>query len=256
MDEKYFLNNLSVISHEMQTPINLISATAQLINFQIENKLSSESEVIEYMDNIINNCNKISMMISNLTDLNTLSISKKEYVNSEEFFNVFCKNIAPYCKESDVKLKSIFECKKEYILISVNTTERILLNLITNAIKYNDKNNKKITLKMYNDENNIFFSVKDNGIGIAKENIEKITKRFFRVNNNYSKGFGIGLALVKESLDLMGGNINIKSQLKKGTEIIISIPSSDYDTFISGELNYVYRPEKSNFDIEFAQLKP
>ena len=129
------------------------------------------------------------------------------------------------------------------------------LNLITNAIKYNDKKKKILTLKMYNKENNILFSVKDNGIGISKENKEKVTEQFFRVDKSISKGFGIGLTLVKEYLLQMGGSLNIKSQLKKGTEVIVSIPSDDSVIFVSGESDYIYNPEKAVFNIEFAQLK-
>lgn len=249
------IQNLSVVSHEIQTPVNLIASTANLVNRKIDKNATNDSEIKEYMNNIILNCDKVAMLVNNIMGINMITVSKREYVNSKQFFDAFSKFIEPYCKHTETQFKKEFKTEKEYIHIPVSTTERILLNLITNAIKYNDKENKKLTFKMYNEGDNIIFSVKDNGIGIAKENIEKITERFFRVEPHVSKGFGIGLSLVKEYLDQMGGTIEIKSQLKKGTEVIVSIPSTPEDKlFIAGECGYIYTPEKSVFNLEFAQL--
>lgn len=250
--EKKIIQNLSTISHEIQTPVNLIFSTAKLLCL----KYDDNPEIIEFMDNIINNCQRIAMLVGNIMGINLVTVSKKEYLNTKQFFDAFCNNVKPYCDNEKVELKCEFKIEKEYVHIPVDTTERILLNLITNAIKYNDKKVKKIRIKMTNDVNNVIFSVKDNGMGIAEQNIEKITEQFYRVDNNISKGNGLGLALIKEYLNSMGGNMTIKSQLKKGTEFIVSIPSTPENMiFESRESDYVYTPEKSTFDIEFAQFK-
>lgn len=249
---KEIIQNLSAISHEMQTPVNLIFSTAKLVSF----KAGDNPEIKEYMENILNNCNKIAMLISNIMDINIVNISPKEYINSKEFFDTFCKYIKPYCDSENVEFTSVFEIEKEYIHIPVITTERILLNLITNAIKYNNKKQKKIKLTVSNDNDTIIISVKDNGIGIEKENIEKVTQRFFRVDKNVSTGSGLGLALIKEYIDNIGGTLKIESQINKGTEVTVSIPSTpDNMIFMSKESDYVYQPEKSSFDIEFSQFK-
>ncbi len=254
MGHKKIIKSLSAISHEMQTPINLISSTASIINQKIDKNLCNDEEIKEYMNNIINNCLKISMLINNITEVNLATISKKECVNPKQFFYTFYDTVLPYCNENDVNLTPEFNVPKEFICISVITTERILLNLITNAIKYSKKN-KKIKLKMYTENDNIIFSVKDNGIGIAQEDINKVTDEFYRVNTEESKGLGLGLNLVKKYTEQMGGTITIKSQLKKGTEVIISIPSVEEDSmFLNNETDYIYSPEKSLFKIEFSQL--
>lgn len=250
--ERKIIQNLSAISHEIQTPVNLISSTAKLVCL----KLEDNSELKEYMENIVDNCNKIAMLVGNIMDINLIGVSKKEYVNAKQFFDTFCNSVKPYCKNSGAEFKSEFKIEKEYIHIPVVTTERILLNLITNAIKYNDKDKKNIKLKITNDGDTIILSVKDNGIGISKENIDKVTRQFFRVDNSVSNGNGLGLSLVKEYLERMNGAISIKSQLKKGTEVIVSIPSTPENAiFDSRESDYIYTPEKSSFDVEFAQLK-
>lgn len=253
--DENLIQNLSVVSHEIQTPVNLIASTASLVKCKIEKNAATGSEIKEYMDNIVLNCNKVAMLVNNIMGINMVTVSKREYVNSKQFFDTFCKFIEPYCKYAETQFKKEFKTEKEYIHISVSTTERILLNLITNAIKYNDKENKKLTIKMYNEGDSIIFSVKDNGIGIAKENLDKITEKFFRLETQVSNGFGIGLSLVKEYLDQMGGTLEIKSQLKKGTEVIVSIPSTPENMlFISAETDYIYTPEKSVFNLEFAQI--
>ena len=89
--EKQIISNLSAISHEIQTPVNLISATAKISGDKIENNSVKLSDLKNYMDNIISNCYKITMLISNITDLNATAVSRKEYVNTKEFLETFCK---------------------------------------------------------------------------------------------------------------------------------------------------------------------
>lgn len=250
--DKEIIQNLSAISHEIQTPVNLIFSTARLVSL----KSVDNPEIREYMENIINNCNKIAMLTGNIMDINLLNISKREYVETKQFFDTFCSTVKPYCEEENVIFKSEFKTEKEYIHIPIVTTERILLNLITNSIKYNDKAKKNIKLTISNDGDSIIFSVKDNGIGIAEKDINRITEKFFRADKSISTGSGLGMALIKEYLDSMGGTLTVKSQLKKGTEVTVSIPSTpENKIFSTRERDYTYIPEKISFDIEFAQFK-
>ncbi len=253
--EKNIINSLAAISHEMNTPINLITSTAKLASLKIDRDYDTQS-IKQYMNNIVNNCNKISMLISNIMDIELAPLSIKKFVDAKQFFDGFLENITPYCTEYNVEIESKYSAKREFIDIYVNTVERILLNLITNAIKYNDKKNKKIKISMTVNEDNIVLCVKDNGMGISKDNLDKVTDKFFRENKDVPNGLGIGLSLVKKYMENMQGEMTIKSQQKKGTEVILNIPITPEDRiFTAGECNYIYNPETSNFDIEFAQLK-
>ena len=251
--EKFFIQNIAHISHELQTPVNLVASTAKIMNHMLEKGINDEEKFKEYTQNIINNCNKVSMMLSNIMDINIINPSNFEYVNSKQFFDEFCFNIKNYLCEFNVNFKTDFKCEEECIYIPVNTIERIILNLITNSLKYTNKKKPNITLKMYDNQNSIYFSVKDNGIGISEENIQKITQPFFRVDNTSSNGAGLGLTLVNEYISKLKGTLAIKSELKKGTEVIFSIPLKD--KFVSDELDYIYKPEQSTFAVEFAQFK-
>ena len=99
----------------------------------------------------------------------------------------------------------------------------MLLNLIENAIKYsNDK--VKIEIKTYGNQNYFYLEVKDNGIGIPKEDLPRIFERFYRVDKSRAKGgTGLGLAIVKHIVKMFNGEIYVKSDLNKGTTFKIKI---------------------------------
>jgi two-component system phosphate regulon sensor histidine kinase PhoR len=104
--------------------------------------------------------------------------------------------------------------------------EQVLVNIISNAIKYTPKD-PFIEIRTHNDSKNIVIEVEDNGIGIAKRDIKKIFNEFYRVqhgNRHDTKGFGLGLGYVKKIVSLHHGNINVKSELGKGSTFIVSLP--------------------------------
>ena len=245
------IKNISAISHELQTPVNLICATAKLVSY----KNNRNDELKRYTRNIVNNCNKLTMILSNLLDINMLSHSKYEYVRLRQFFDAIYYTIRPYLRVLDVKIKLEFKTEIEFAYFPPVTMERIILNLITNAIKYNDKEKKTIRFRISDKDGYIVFSVKDNGMGIDEEHIEKLTEPFYRVNKDVSSGVGMGLTLVEKYVENINGSLKIKSKKEKGTEVLVSIPCNvDYDNFDISELTYFHYPEKASYDIEFSQF--
>ena len=100
----------------------------------------------------------------------------------------------------------------------------LIFNLVDNAIKYN-KTNGKITIKLQEVSNNVILSVKDTGIGIPKEDLDRIFERFYRVDKSRSKdsgGTGLGLAIVKHSLIDNNATIKVESELKKGSTFTVT----------------------------------
>ena len=245
------VKNISAISHELQTPINLISATAKLVSY----KNKQNSEIRRYTRNIVNNCNKLTMILSNMLDVNMLTHSKYEYVNLRQFFDAIYYTVRPYLRGLNVKIKLEFKTEKEYAYFPPVTMERIILNLITNGVKYNDKENKTIRFRISDKNDNIIFSIKDNGIGIAPENTEMVTQPFYRVDKTVSTGVGLGLSLVKEYTERLNGTLSIKSKLEKGTDVSVSIPCNiKKENFETLEVPYFHYPEKESYDIEFSQF--
>ena len=112
------------------------------------------------------------------------------------------------------------------ILSNRDYIKQIFLNLIDNAIKYTPENNN-VYVEVYYDKNNLVIKVGDNGIGIPKEDINRIFERFYRVDKARSRdvgGTGLGLAIIKHIVKSLDGTINVKSELGQGSEFIITIP--------------------------------
>ena len=106
--------------------------------------------------------------------------------------------------------------------------QNVIFNLMDNAVKYRKQDKPiDIYLKTWNDNDYLYLSVRDTGLGIKKENLKRIFEKFYRVhtgNVHDAKGFGLGLAYVKKIIDLHNGEIRVDSEFGKGTEFTIKLP--------------------------------
>ena len=165
--------------------------------------------------------------ILSLSSLESASPSKYENFKTENLADIIRESIA-ICrdkasqKEVSLNLK---ECEDTETKCDRKLLEQAVTNLIFNAIKYSQSKNVDISLSR--SANNAKITVKDYGIGIAKEHAERIFERFYRVDKNRGRelgGTGLGLAIVKHVAWLHGGDASLKSEPKKGAEFSISIP--------------------------------
>ena len=253
--KKQVIDNISMITHEVKTPVNLIYSTAKIADMRIRSDSISQNDLEKYFQNIINNCNKINLMLNNIMSINSINKSDYELIDINYFAKEFSKCLAEFEEVYNFKFNLDTETEIEKINIPVNTTERILLNLINNAVKYNSKTSKIISLKIYDKDDFLYFSVKDNGDGISEENLPRITEKFFRASNTSVGGIGLGLSMVKDLVSEMGGELKITSKLKKGTEVTFSVPVNNKDRmFMLKSNDFDYIPSKSYFAIELATL--
>lgn len=197
---------LSAISHEFKNPVAIIKASSDTLK---NDSLMSEEFKNKFIEKIIKNSQKIV----NLVDKIKLSFAQKEITLNINEFNL--KEIV-----KDVKNELLEKYKDRNILISGNDTlikadkiliKQVILNLSENALKYS---NDEIILQI----NKHSFFVKDNGIGIEEENLNLITKRYFRVSkNSWDNSLGLGLYIVKQILKIHNFNFIIKSEFGKGS---------------------------------------
>ncbi|MBU3155528.1 HAMP domain-containing histidine kinase [Clostridium estertheticum] len=234
------------ISHELKTPLNVIFATAQLFNVYCESGSLDENKdsIIKYIDSIKQNSYRLSKMINNIVDLSKieagffkLNLSNNDIVKFVEDIVLSVTNF------TDSKgLNIIFDTNTEEKIIAYDPEkiERVVLNLISNAIKFSDAGNE--ILVNINDKNKfIEISVSDNGIGIEKKYLDMIFDRFKQVDKSLSRnaeGTGIGLSLVKSIVELHGGTITVESQYGSGSKFTVSVPSGK----VSNE-NKIYNSE-------------
>ena len=221
------------ISHELKTPLNVIFSAIQLFQMYCDKGSLDERRetIIKYLDSMKLNSYRLSKLINNIVDSSkiqagffNLNLSNNNIVEVVEEIVMSVTNI------TDIKgIRIIFDTDTEEKIVACDTEmiQRILLNLISNAIKFSNEGDE--ILVEFKDKDKFFqISVKDNGIGIEEENLKMIFDRFKQVDKSLSRnseGTGIGLSLVKSIVELHGGAIYAESEFGKGSKFTVELPA-------------------------------
>ena len=207
------------VSHELKTPLTSISGYSELI----ENGMTNEVDVVRFATEIHRNSSRLLTMINDIIRLSELDVIDMQ-VQFEEFdlFEV-ANNCVNMLRVNAMKNIVTLNFSGEHCVIQANKgmIEEVVYNLCDNAIRYNVKNGI-VFVSIHQIENDVILTVKDNGIGISKENQERIFERFYRVDKSRSKstgGTGLGLAIVKHILSQNNARIELESEIGVGTEI-------------------------------------
>lgn len=222
----------SIISHELKTPINIIYSSLQLLERFGENNPSifSAKTFFKYSKIMKQNCHRLIRLINNVVDMNKMEMG---------FFNLHLSNnnvikvieditlsIVEYANLKGINVIFDTEIEEKIIAFDEEKLERIMLNLLSNSIKFN-KNGGNIDVSIYDRDEYILISVKDTGYGIPKDMLEEIFNTFIQVDDSFrrhAEGSGIGLSLVKSLVEMQGGEITVRSELGIGSEFIIKLP--------------------------------
>lgn len=225
---EFFLN----ISHDLRTPINVILGTVQLSELNMRNISGLSVDLMERRVGIIKqNCYRLLKLVNNLIDISRLDVGYKsvELCN----FDIVAKvkdivlSITEYAENRALKLTFSSDADALEIACDTDKLERIMYNLLSNAIKFT-RQGGNIDVHISNDNNWVTITVRDNGIGIPKEKIKYIFKRFKQVNadlTSRSGGSGIGLSLVKSLVELLKGSISLDSSPDIGSTFTIKLPN-------------------------------
>ncbi|KEI08317.1 histidine kinase [Clostridium sp. K25] len=248
------------ISHELKTPLNLILSAVQYIEL-VHNKNFNLDDFCKYTNIIKQNSYRLVRIVNNLIDITKIDSGyfqiHAENYNIVELVEDICLYCASYINSKNLEL--IFDTETEEKIISCDALimERIILNLLSNAIKFTPSGGR-ITVNIYDKDNEIQISVKDTGIGIPENRQELIFERFIQVDKSLSRnheGSGVGLSLVKAFVNLHNGNIKVKSKVGYGSEFLITLPvaTNNKDIKIFSDVTpYEFRSEKIN--IEFSDI--
>ena len=211
----------SNVSHELKTPLHVISGYAELI----KEGIVKDSDVKEFGEKIYSEASRMSELVEDIMKISKLESDKTIEKTQLKLKNIVVAIVDSLMIEADkknVKFKlSLNDCS---ISGNYDSIYSLIFNLVDNAIKYN-KTNGKITIKLQEVSNNVVLSVKDTGIGIPKEDLDRIFERFYRVDKSRSKdsgGTGLGLAIVKHSLIVNNATIKVESELKKGSTFTVT----------------------------------
>lgn len=217
--EKQFTSDAS---HELRTPLAVIKGTLEV--------LVRKPRTAEEYNEKINYCIKEVDRINNLVDQLLLLArfeNQKQNIKSDEIYldALILDNLSRFSSQiKDKEINIIANLQQECILKSDNYLLSIIFNnLISNAIKYSKKGGN-IELKLHSELNKTLFTIQDNGVGISKDDLDKIFNSFYRSNpSNHPeiKGTGIGLSIVKRLCDLLNIKINFDSSLEIGTAVTL-----------------------------------
>jgi len=219
------------ISHELKTPLNVIFSALQMVNMYNENH---EEEFVEkrkkYLQIMKQNCYRLIRLINNLLDMTKLDSGfiTPQMKNGNIVYLIEDITMSIISLAENKGIGIIFDTNVEEKLMSFDgdKMERIILNLLSNALKFTDRGGK-IYVTVIDKVDNVEISVRDTGVGIPSDKKEMIFGRFMQVDKTLKRnneGTGIGLSLVKSFVELHGGNIVLKSEPNIGSEFIIILP--------------------------------
>lgn len=215
------------VSHELKTPITSIMGYADtLLEGEYEKEIQDK-----FLGVIATEARRMAKLVSDLLTLSRYDNSESKVENAE--FDL--GELAKKCQEK-LQIEIDKKHQKAECFVTANVPpikadkygiERVVLNILSNSIKYTGENG---TIKIYVGfvYNNAYIKIIDNGIGIPEQDLQRIFERFYRVDKARTRemgGTGLGLSIAKEILDKNGGSIDIKSIVGQGTEVVIQIPT-------------------------------
>lgn len=218
------------VSHELKTPLTSISGFVETLKLNEDIDPQTRNRFLGIIES---ESNRLKRLIEDILLLSFIENQENSLVDSVNIYEVFIEiyDMTSYiAKSKNIKLTYEFSDKSIKVCSNRDYIKQVFLNLIDNAIKYTPEN-KEVHVNVSSSKGNICISVKDTGVGIPEEDIERIFERFYRVDKARSRdvgGTGLGLAIIKHIVKSLGGNISVKSELGKGSEFIVIIPQKNF----------------------------
>lgn len=260
------LNEENVENKLLIKSAHIIDEEVQKINVKVQHlnqKLKAENDQyhIKYVSKIANNCNRLTKLSKNIVDLNNMERGKDNIIfqttNLTELVEMLIASVEPYVERLGIKLEYKKGKSPVYCNIDAEALERVMLNLISNAIKYNKQGG---SIQIYVTEKNqrAFVCVKDTGIGIPKEKLQAMFNRFERGDSGLARkqeGSGLGLAIVKSIIERHKGEVKILSIEGKGTLVSMNLPvCEEYRVTASQSSRGDEQVLKKKIEVEFSDL--
>lgn len=219
--QEFFTN----ASHELKTPLTSIRGYSELLR---QHAITGPDQIDHCLDCVLKESDHMTKLINDILTISKLEakdyVVQKSHIKLKDLLENVLNSLSVQAKAMNLDIDA--SCENVTVYANLDHIQGILYNLISNAIKYN-KPNGKIIIIIKERLDNILIKVMDTGIGISKEDQEKVFQRFYRVDKQRSKivaGTGIGLAIVKHIVQFYNGSISLKSKVNEGTSIEISLP--------------------------------
>jgi signal transduction histidine kinase len=218
---------VSNVSHEFKTPLALIRMFGETLD---SGAVTDEKKRKEFYKIIRKESERLTHLIDDVLDFSKMDTGvKKYYFEEADIVNIIRSSLEAYkfhIRDNGFEIES--ELPNDFIMLKIDkdAISQAILNLLSNAVKYS-KERKRIKVRVGKNSTSVLISVKDNGVGIAKEELKKIFDKFYRVRTTKGKekrGNGLGLTLAKHIIEAHGGIIEVESEVGKGSSFTIKIP--------------------------------
>ncbi|WP_242954960.1 sensor histidine kinase [Clostridium magnum] len=253
IQEELFAN----VSHELKTPLNVIFSANQLMELYIKNNLfeANKEKVSQNITIIKQNCYRFIKLINNIVDLSKiesgflkLDLSNENIVKITEDI---VQSVSEYIKRKRLSIVFDTNIEEKIIACDPEKIERIILNLISNAIKFSNPGGS-ILVNLIDKGDTIKIVVEDTGIGIDRKHLDMIFERFQQADKSLSRnaeGSGIGLYLVKSIIEMHGGKISVESTVGKGSIFKVELPSKTFE-----KQEQIYESKSQDNKIEMIDI--
>lgn len=214
------------VSHELKTPLTSIMGFSETLLDGVDDKEMQE----HFLRVIKDNADRMEKLVQDLLTLSKYDkkIEKNKFIefNLGELTKSCAEKFEIEVKKKNQKLNCFVTADVPNVYADRDGIERVIINIISNSVKYTNENGR-IDVYVGYVHNDAYVKIKDNGIGISKNDLTRIFERFYRVDKARSRmlgGTGLGLSIAKEIIEQNKGSIDIKSETGKGTEVVLKIP--------------------------------
>lgn len=247
-----FLHN---VSHDIRTPMNAILGYSELMKNELKD--NDFPRVFEHLNKLQKAGNILLSIINNVLDMARIESGHMEldenYANIEDIRQRLIEMFEDEAKKKNIHVRYTFNVEHKHVMADVTKVEEIFVNILSNALKYTPSNGSvEVNVdELSCDEPGYMIvrtSIMDTGIGMSQEYLEKIFESFSRERMTSSKisGTGLGMAIVKKYVDLLGGTIDVKSVLGKGSTFIVTLKYKMVDE------KYYLDKQKENCEVDNA----
>ncbi|MBQ7764211.1 HAMP domain-containing histidine kinase [bacterium] len=216
---------ISTVSHELRTPLTSIRGFSQTL-LSSWDKLDEESKK-RFVSIIEEQSNRLINLVENILAVSRINADKP--ILKEVDVNAVIEKVLPLISQKYKKHRLVtqFETKIPTVRLDEDKFQQIITNLLDNACKYSEEESSVTIKTLFSDCENVKIVIKDEGVGIKFEDLEKIFDKFVRLETHLTskaQGNGLGLYITKNLVEIMGGKISVTSELNKGTEFTLEFP--------------------------------
>ena len=248
------------VSHELRTPLNIFYSTIQLLDIKSKDKIEDFRDVyLNHRQCLKTNCQRMLRLINNIVDITKMDVgfTKAKFENCDiiRLVEDITLSVINYANPKNITITFDTEVEEHTIKCDPSMIERVMLNLLSNSIKFT-KEDGNILVNIFVDEEWVHIRVKDNGIGIPLDIQSIIFERFIQSDKSLTRmneGSGIGLSIVKSIVELNEGEIYLDSDGENGTEFEILLPNK----VLEGQEDtqeHIYEVDMQKIQLELSDI--